>query len=90
MESPHVRESKIVLDSGFHTANSELQELAWIPVFVSGTWIPIFTEIPDSLSCIPDSKTHYSGFYKEIFPGLRIPHDMGDRRARAPTFKANI
>ena len=89
MESPHVRESKIVLDSGFHTVDSELQELAWIPVFVSGTWIPVFSGIPDSLSCIPDSIAHYSGFYKEIFSGLRIPY-MGYRRARALTFKANI
>ena len=48
--------------------DSELQELVCIPVFVSGTWIPIFSGIPDSLSCIPDSKAHDSGFYKEIFP----------------------
>ena len=78
MESAHVREFKIVLDSGFHTVDSELQELAWIPVFVSGTWIPIFSRISDSLSCIPDSKAHDSEFYKELFPGFRIPY-MGDR-----------
>ena len=73
MESPHVRESKIVLDSGFHTVDSELQELAWIPVFVSGTWIPVFSGIPDSLSCIPDSKAKDFGFHKEKFSGFRIP-----------------
>ena len=62
MESPHVRESKIFLDSGFHTVDSELQELVWIPIFVSGTWIPVFSGIPDSLSCIPHSKAHDSPF----------------------------
>ena len=37
----------------------------WIPVFVSkiGLWIPIVSWIPDSLSCIPDSKN----------PGFPIP-----------------
>ena len=78
MESPHVKEFKIVLDSGFHTVESELQELAWNPVFVSGTWIPIFSRISDSLSCISDSKAHDSEFYEELFPGSRIPY-MGDR-----------
>ena len=32
-ESPHVKEFKTVLDSGFHTVHSGFQ------VFVSGTWI---------------------------------------------------
>ena len=30
-----------------------------------GFWIPILSGIPDSLSCIPDSKTQDSGFHKE-------------------------
>ena len=29
-----------------------------------GFWIPIISGIPDSLSCIPDSKAHDSGFHK--------------------------
>ena len=33
-----------------------------------GFWIPIGSGIPDSLSCIPDSKTRVSGFYKQNFP----------------------
>ena len=35
--------------------------------FVSGTWIP------DSLSCIPDSKAQNSCFYKQKFSGFRNP-----------------
>ena len=35
--------------------------------------IPIFSGIPDSLSCIPDSKTQDSGFHKQNFLGFRIP-----------------
>ena len=40
----------------------------WIPVFfISGTWIP------DSLSCIPDSKAQNSCFHKQKFSGFRNP-----------------
>ena len=35
--SPHVRESKAALDSGFHALDSGFQN--WILEFVSGTWI---------------------------------------------------
>ena len=38
-----------------------------------GFWIPIVSGIPDSLSCIPDSKTKDSGFLKQNFQGSRIP-----------------
>ena len=36
--------------------------------------IPVVIGIPDSLSCIPDSKAQDSGFHKEKFPhsGIRI------------------
>ena len=37
-----------------------------------GFWIPIVSEIPDSMSCIPDSKTRDSGFHKQNFPGFRM------------------
>ena len=33
-----------------------------------GFWIPIGSGIPDSLSCIPDSKTPDSTFHKQNFP----------------------
>ena len=38
-----------------------------------GLLIPIFSRIPDSLSCIPDSKTPYSGFHKQKCLGFRSP-----------------
>ena len=56
--SSHVRESKTVLDSGFHAVDSGFQTLAVDLTF----WIPIVSGIPDSLSCIPDSTS-------KIFPG---------------------
>ena len=42
--------------------------------FVHETWIPDTNRqwIPDSLSCIPDSKAHDSWFYKQKFRGYRI------------------
>ena len=45
----------------------------WISVFVGGTWIQIAIVggIPDSLSCIPDSKAQDMGFHKKIFPDSR-------------------
>ena len=36
----------------------------------------MFSRIPDSLSCIPDSKAQDSGFHKEKFPGFRNPHHL--------------
>ena len=61
--SPNVRESKT--DTRLHTV-----------IFVSGPWILdsgfqslLVSEIPDTLSCISDSKTQVSGFHKQ---GLRI------------------
>ena len=38
-----------------------------------GFWIPIVSGIPDSMSCIPDSKTRDSGFHKQNFSGFRVP-----------------
>ena len=35
-----------------------------------GLRIPIVSGIPDSLSCIPDSNAHDSGFHKPRFPGI--------------------
>ena len=37
-----------------------------------GFRIPILSGIPDSLSCIPDSKVQDSRFHKQSFPGFRI------------------
>ena len=49
-----------------------------IPVFSRGTldWIPILSRIPDSLSCIPDSKAQDSGFHKQKFHGFHNPDSL--------------
>ena len=57
--SPHVRESKKVLDSGFYAVDSGFQTLS----VELGFWIPNVSGIPDSLSCIPDPKAQDSGFH---------------------------
>jgi len=47
----------------------------WIPDSLSidlGFRILIVSGIPDSLSCIPDSKAQDSGFQKQKFPGFSI------------------
>ena len=46
------------VDSGFQSLSVEL-----------GSWIPILSGIPDSLSCIP----YDSGFHRQNFPNSRIP-----------------
>ena len=66
--SPDVRESKTVLDSGFHTVDSGFQYLS----LELGFWIPVVSGILDSLSCIPDSKDQDSGFHKQKFLGFWI------------------
>ena len=51
-DSPHVRGSKTVSDSGLHAVDSGIQ----LTVAVDLTfWIPVVSGIMDSLSCIPDS-----------------------------------
>ena len=73
--SPHVRESKTVLDSGFHAVDSGFQLLDSRSYTVElGFRIPIVRGIPDSDSCIPDSKAQDSGFHKQKFPRFRILH----------------
>ena len=65
----HLRESKTVLDSGFRIPGTGFQYLS----VELGFWIPIVSGIPDSFSCIPDSKTQDSRFHRQNFPGFRIP-----------------
>ena len=67
-QSAHVRESKTVLDSGFHAVDSGFQSSLSVEL---GFRIPIVSGIPDSLSCIPDSKTQDSKFYKHKFSCFR-------------------
>ena len=55
------------MDSGFHVLDSDPLALEL------GYRIPIVSGIPDSLSCIPDSKTQDSTFHKQKFLGFRNP-----------------
>ena len=53
---PHERESRAVLDSGFHAADSRFQVTAFQSLSMElGFWIPIDCVIPDSTPWIPDS-----------------------------------
>ena len=69
-QSLDIRESKTVLDSGFHTMNSRFQVLD-SKFFVSGTWIPnsIVSGIPDFLRFILDSNVWDSRFHEQKLPG---------------------
>ena len=64
------------MDSGFQLLDSKSfsEEL--------GFRIPIVSGIPDSYSCIPDSKAKDSEFYMQKFPGSRNPDSLtwGERR----------
>ena len=69
-QSPHIRESKTVLDSWFQALDSRFQVLD-SRFFVSETWIPnsIVGGIPDFLRCIPGSNVRDSRFHEQKFPG---------------------
>ena len=71
---PHARESKIVLDSGFHARGFRIPGTSFQSLSVAlRLWIPIVSRTSDSLSCIPNSKLQDSGCHKQTFPGFRIP-----------------
>ena len=73
--SYNVRESKTLLDSGFHAVDSEFHLLDFRSFSVElGFRIRIVSGIPDSYTCIPDSKAQDSGFHKQKFPRFRIPN----------------
>ena len=60
--------------SGFQIPGTVFQYLS----VELGFWTPIVSGIPDSMSCIPDSKIRDSGFHiKQNFSGFRIPVHMG-------------
>ena len=74
-KSPHVRESETLLDSGFHAVDSGFQSLDARSFSVElGFRIRIVSGIPDSYTCIPDSKAQDSGFHKQKFARFRIPN----------------
>ena len=65
------------MDSGFRAVDSGFQLLdsRSFPVEL-GFRIPIVSGIPDSYSCIPDSKPQDFGFHWQKFPGLRNPDSL--------------
>ena len=65
------------MDSGFRAVDSGFQLLdsRSFPVEL-GFRIPIVSGIPDSYSCIPDSKPQDSGFHWQKFPGFRNPDSL--------------
>ena len=66
----HVRESKTVLDSGFHAVDSGFHNYWIAHLFSVKLWfcIPIVSGTPDFYSCISDSKAQDSRYHKHKFP----------------------
>ena len=58
------------MDSGFQLLDSKSFSVEL------GFRIPIVGGIPDSYSCIPDSKAQDSGFHKQTFPRFRNPDSL--------------
>ena len=67
----HVRKSKTVLDFGFYAMDSGFQVLDSILFSVTLIMDSIIGGIPDSLSCIPDSKAQDSGLNNQNFHRFR-------------------
>ena len=67
--SPHIRESKTVVDSGFQAVNSGFQMLDSSLSVELGFRIPI-------VSRILDSKARDSGFQKQSFPVFQDPDSL--------------
>ena len=61
--SPHVKESNTILDSGFHALESPLIPCTGLQSVELGFWNLIVSGIPDSLNCIPDCKAQDSVFH---------------------------
>ena len=85
-EVPHVKDS-LGFDSGFQIPGTGFLSL----LLKFGFWIRIFSRVPDSLSCILDSKIQDSGFHKKKLPGFRNPDflDM-EREEEAPAVNALV
>ena len=63
--STHARESKAVMDSGFHAMDSGFRLLDSRSCSGLEFQIPVVSKMPDSYSCIPDWKAQDSGFHKQ-------------------------
>ena len=65
-----------ILRAGFRIPGTGFRSL----LVKFGFWIPIFSRIPDSLSCIPNSKAQDCRFDKKLFPGVRNPDFLDMKR----------
>ena len=92
--TPHIRIQDIfagfwIPHHGFRIPGTGFQSLS----VELGFWIPIAGGIPDSLSCIPDSRAQDFGFHKQKFPRFRNSDSLtlGDGVAASaslfPTFQ---
>ena len=72
-----MRKSKTVLDSGFHAVDFGFHALdsSRCPWNLDSS-IQIVPGIPDSLSCIPDSKAQDFRFHRQTFRALRNPDSL--------------
>ena len=68
-----------ILRRGFQIPGTGFQSLS----VELRSWIPIVSGIPESLSCIPDSKTQDSRFLNQNFRPFRIPLHEGIRKVPA-------
>ena len=73
INSPHVRESKTVLDPprGFWIPGTGFRTMIFYQLNLNSGFQSHLRGIPDSLSCIQDCKAHDSGFHNQKFPGFR-------------------
>ena len=70
----HTRKLKTILDCGLEAVDSGFQD--WIPdslMVEKGFRILFIIGIPDSLSCIPESKARDSGIHKPKFAPFQNP-----------------
>ena len=82
-EVPHVKDS-LRVDSGFHSLDSRFQVLDSCLLVKFGFWIRIFSRVPDSLSCILDSKIQIPDFTRKNYLdfGIEISSTWSEKRRR--------
>ena len=95
-ESPHVRESKTVSDSGFHAVDSGVQVLDdSLCQWNTDTRFQSLVIFRIPKPRIPQAKCSNTGLYKQKFPGFRNPNSLliwGESKAteRAVTAQLSI
>ena len=76
--SPHVKESNTIVDSGFHALESPRIPGTGLQSVELGFWNLIVSGIPYSLSCIPDCKAQDSEFHSQNFAVFGFHTDLPD------------